>query len=268
MNIKYSIINAFDRSVLAPSPFGEGWGGASAFDRSVLTPFPVKPGEGWGGALGLGRGFILLLLLLALAPAMAQNVAFTGDTTAFSVVEIPNDIYKWELYPDTPVDFAVTPGEILPVYAEFVGGPIGSKVNVFWKLPGMYFFKVTATDVAGCSTNFKIGIIEVKPGVTAVILPPDSVCIGEPVKLVVKLTGTAPWSFTYSGTNIDGVTTTKPITNITEPTYELLIDPSPTKTTDYKIISVSDIYGTNTASSNTVTQIIYPLPDPSNIIHR
>ena len=211
----------------------------------------------------------LLLLLLALAPAMAQTPVRTGETTTLAVDQFPGENYEWEFYSDSTVDFAVTLPDNLPAYVEFVGGNIGSSVNVLWKIPGTYFFKVTASDASGCTVNFKMGKIKVILGVEVKITPPTvEVCEGDTVKLELNFIGTAPWSFTYTGTDIKGVITTKTVTNVTETPYTLTIYPGPTKTTDYTIISVSDKYGTNKKPSNTVTQIVNPLPLPNTIYHR
>ena len=41
---------------------------------------------------------VLLLMLLALAPVMAQNVAYTGETTKLEIVPVTGETYSWELY--------------------------------------------------------------------------------------------------------------------------------------------------------------------------
>jgi hypothetical protein len=209
---------------------------------------------------------LLLLLLLALAPARAQNVVYQRDTTSLAVTEVPGDSYEWVFYSDSTVNFAEVPGSSTPSYAEFVGGNIGSTVNVLWKEPGVYFFKVTAMNPSGCTSNLKIGIIKVLHALpTAIITPPDTagVCIGETVKLEVTLTGTEPWSFIYT----DG-TSEWTVTNIQLSPYILTVDPAPATTTQYWIKEVTDKYGTNKKPSDKITQKINPLPDPSSIIHR
>ena len=209
---------------------------------------------------------LMLLLLLAVAPTKAQNVVYQRDTTSLAIEEVPGDTYQWELYSDSTVNFAVDPGDSSPSYAEFVGGNIGPSVNVLWKEPGNYFFKVTALNPSGCTSNLKIGKIKVLHALpTAIITPPDpaGVCIGEPVEFGVTLTGTEPWSFIYT----DG-TSEWTVTNIQTSPYTLLVDPAPAATTIYWIKEVTDKYGTNLKPSDKVTQIINPLPDPSSIFHR
>ena len=211
----------------------------------------------------------LLPLLLTLAPAKAQTIVYTGDTTPLGVVVNAGDNTSWELYSDGSVDFAKVPGNCPASSADFVGGNIGSNVNVKWFKPGIYFFKVTVSDVAGCASNFKIGMIEVKVAVQAVIISPTAaVCEGTPISLEIDLSGTAPWDFTYQGKDIDGNTTTPvTITGVAATPYTLIIDPGPTKTTDYQVTKVSDINGENKTGSNPVTQQVNSLPTPSAIYH-
>ena len=120
---------------------------------------------------------VVLLLLLALAPAMAQNVVYTGQTTPLAVEQTGFDTYKWELYNDGTVNFATEPGNCPTTMADFdpAGGNAGASVNVKWIEPGRYFFKVTGYDVAGCASNLKVGIIEVKVSVNTPNFPPIAV---------------------------------------------------------------------------------------------
>ena len=114
---------------------------------------------------------VLLLLLLALAPAMAQNVVQRGDTIPLAVERMPGDIYTWELYNNPNGNFANKTGTaVADGDVEFVGSNIGSSVLVHWIKSGIYFFKVTAIDANGCTNNIKIGRMEVHP----LNLPPNA----------------------------------------------------------------------------------------------
>ena len=214
---------------------------------------------------------VVLLLLLALAPAMAQTVVYSGQTTPLAVEQTGFDTYKWELYNDGTVNFATEPGNCPTTMADFdpAGGNAGASVNVKWTQPGIYFFKVTGYDVAGCASNLKVGIIEVKVSVKAEILPPTvAICPREPISLELILTGTAPWNFTYTAKDVDGVITTYTVDDVTTSAYTLIIDPGPTTTTEYTVTSISDSSATNTEPGNMVTQTVNPLPAPSKILHR
>jgi len=206
----------------------------------------------------------LLLLLLALAPAMAQTVVYKGDTTPLAVDSLPGDSYAWEIYYNDSIgNFATKVGNSEGSSFVYVGRKTGKAVNVTWLNKGTYFFKVTALDMAGCASNFKIGIIRVKDALpTAVITDPAPICAAQPVSLVINFTGTGPWSFTYT----DGTTDWSGSAGLTNP-YTLIIDPGPATTTDYWIKSLTDKNGTNTTISNKVTQTVNPLPTPSTIYH-
>lgn len=202
---------------------------------------------------------VLLLLLLALAPALAQNVVYQGVTSTLAVDQKPGDTYEWELYNDGTVNFAVVPGNCPVSSAIFVGGYIGASVNVHWLQPGIYFFKVTARDAAGCTNNIKIGMMEVKPALpTATITPPGAICVGQTASLEVTLTGTGPWELTYT----DG-TNSWTETGINTTTHLLRV--KPTVTTQYWVTEVKDIFGVNTVPSDKITLEVNPKPVSSTI---
>lgn len=203
---------------------------------------------------------VLLLLLSALAPAMAQNVTNKNEITDLAVDSIPGDVYIWELYSDSTVNFATVPGDSNPTYAEFVGGNSAAKVKVLWKEIGTYFFKVTAYNAAGCTDNIAIGIMKVKPPLPVGTLTTVAICSGDPAKLTVELTETPPWSFTYT----DG-TTTWTETNVLTSPWEVTVNPGPAITTDFWIISVTNPNGTNVRPSVHVPLVVNPKPKSSVI---
>jgi len=202
---------------------------------------------------------LILPLLLAMAPAMAQTVVYVGDTTPLAVVPVSGDTYQWELYSDGTVNFAAVPGNCPASSADFVGGSTGPSVIVKWLKTGTYFFKVTAYVAAHCTNNLKIGMILVKDALpTATISPPDPICKGETGSLSVALTGTGPWNITYT----DGVNSWT-VTAIATTPYVLTV--SPKTTTNYWITQVTDQNGTNNAPSPPVTLQVNPRPDSSKI---
>lgn len=204
---------------------------------------------------------VLLLLLLALAPAMAQNVVYQGETSTLAVEQKPGDTYEWELYDNGLVNFATVPGNCPATSAIFVGGNNGASVNVQWIVPGIYFYKVTARDANGCTNNIKIGMMEVKVSLPIAVIAqpvPDWICVGEKANLEVTLTGAVPWGFTYTdGSNFWTVT------NITDNIYQLQV--SPKVTTQYWITEVTNIHGTNLMPSARVIVVVNPKPDINRI---
>jgi len=195
---------------------------------------------------------------------MAQTVVYKGDTTPLAVDSLTGDSYAWEIYYNDSIgNFATKVGNSEGSSFVYVGRKTGKAVNVTWLNKGTYFFKVTATNVTGCTSNLKIGIIRVKENLpTAVITEPAAVCAGKTVSLEITFTGTGPWNFTYT----DGTTDWTGSAGTTNP-YTLIIDPGPVITTDYWIKSLTDKNGTNTTISNKVIQQVNPLPTPSTIYH-
>lgn len=209
---------------------------------------------------------VLLHLLLALAPAMAQiavpqRVVYVGETTELSVKPVPGDSYVWELYSDSTVNFAIAPADVSPAYAEFVGGTnVGEAVEVLWKEPGIYFYKVTAFDITGCTSNLRIGIVRVLKSLPTATLTTSPVCVGDPVVIKVELTGIPNWSFTIT----DGVSTW-PFSGVTESPYDAVIMPGPKAPTSYWVTVVKDKWGTNLKPTDPVPQVVHPKPNSSLI---
>ena len=202
---------------------------------------------------------LILPLLLAMAPAMAQTVVYVGDTTPLSVVAVSGDTYQWELYSDGTVNFATTTGNCPVTSATFTGGSTGPVVGVKWLKTGTYFFKVTAYDPAHCTNNLKIGMITVDASLpSATFTPPDPVCKGENGSLAVALTGSGPWNITYT----DGVNSWS-VPAITTTPYVLTV--SPKTTTSYWITQVTGQNGTNSVPSPSVTLEVNPKPASSKI---
>jgi hypothetical protein len=198
---------------------------------------------------------VLLLLLLALAPALAQNVVYQGQTSTLTVQQEPGDTYDWEIYDNASVNFATVPGNCPVTSAIFVGGNIGVSVQVKWIKPGIYFFKVNARNITGCTNNIKIGMMEVKESLpTAIISVPDPICIGETASLEVTLTGTGPWEISYT----NGISTWT-VKGISTNTHILQVTPT-LPGSNYWITVVKDAYGTNVVPSDKVWLEVKPKP--------
>jgi hypothetical protein len=209
---------------------------------------------------------VLLFLLLALAPAMAQNVVYQGQTTQLGVTQEPGDTYVWELYNDSTVNFAKVPGACPTNLADFVGGNTGAVVSVEWKKPGTYFFKVTALNITGCTTNLRVGKMKVLPSLPKAELEinPLEICVGESAELKVKFSGKDPWSMKLQAKDKDGITVTD-YSGINASGNPLPIPVNPKTTTEYTVIEVSNVFGVQTIPSNSVTLTVHPLPEKTPI---
>lgn len=211
---------------------------------------------------------VLLLLLLALAPAKAQTVVYQGQTTQLSADQKPGDSYSWELYNDSTVNFAIVPGACPTNLADFVGGNTGATVSVLWKQPGIYFFKVNALNITGCTNNLRVGIVKVIPSLPKAVLEvtPEEICIGESAELKVTFSGKDPWNMKLQAKDLaTGTTSIEDHSGITAAGNPLRISVNPNSTTEYTVIEVSNEFGVQTIPSNSVTLTVHPLPEKTPI---
>lgn len=194
---------------------------------------------------------VLLPLLLALAPAMAQTVVYKGKTIPLSVVVVPGNTYEWELYNDPSVNFAAVPGNCPAESATFVGGNTGPSVNVQWLKTGIYFFKVTARDAIGCTMNLKVGMIKVVPiDIEAIIAGPTQAGACQQIKL--DASGSVGDIIKYEWSSIDKGSA---LTQTLGATTEFLLSPSFTGSlpADFRVkLTITDRKGNTNSSSITI----------------
>jgi hypothetical protein len=209
--------------------------------------------------------FIPVLLVLAPARAQVGNWVYAGQSSPLTVVAQEGVTYYWELYNDVNgLNLAVVPGNCPPSEAYFIGGiNSGDSVEVMWLVPGIYFFKVTATD--SCTNNLKVGKMEVLVSESyAEFLDPNPICPGDTALLTMVFTGApGPWDVTFT----DG-TDVWTVTGITASPYTFQLIPSPAGAGNYMywITSVTNSYGIiNNLLSDPVTLTVRPKPVTSPI---
>lgn len=205
-----------------------------------------------------------LPVVLAVFTAGAQSV-YPGTITELSVEELPGVTYTWDVYNDSTVNFATEDGTAVDDDdAQFITSSSGPTVQVRWLSPGVYFYKVTATD--SCTNNLKIGRMEVLKALpTAELeLNPTEVCVNDSSELVVTLTGDPVWKFTLKAEDEDGSAETEyTVKNPDDNPFILVVSPS--KTTTYTVVRVTDPNGEQLEPSNTVVLTVNPLPRSSRI---
>ncbi len=201
----------------------------------------------------------LLLILLTLVPAKAQTIVYQGTKTTLDVVQVPGDSYKWELYNDANLNFAVVPGNCPSSAARFTGTSTGPSVEVEWILPGTYFYKVTARDALQCTNNVKIGMINVIPsGVHAVLTGMN--IIGYCQQAVLDASGSGDDIISYEWTVIDQGGS---ITKKNDAKTEFLISSSFTGTLPSKFrVSLKVTNREGKSARDTISIEVNPKPAP------
>jgi gliding motility-associated-like protein len=106
-------------------------------------------------------------------------------------------------------------------------------------------YTVTLQNTAGCDSIASL-FVATQPLATAKVSGGNPICTGQTTTIAITLTGTAPWALTYS----DG-SSSHTVTGITASPYVLTV--SPTTTTTYSMLSVSDAKCSNTALNSSVT---------------
>ena len=204
----------------------------------------------------------VLLVVSAMAPAMAQYTSYQGKIDTLAVTPEPGVTYSWELYTNPPPDFATTSGTVT-TEAQFIGGNSGPMVRVQWFIPGIYFYKLTAT-IPGCTNNIRVGMVEILPSMPTLAIDPDTICAGETANLSVGFfSGTGPWNITIEDN--DPVSPDMIFNNIS--TNPFIVPVSPLVTTSYRITSVTYISINFTFSDPTewLQLVVHPLPVTSPI---
>ena len=125
-------------------------------------------------------------------------------------------------------------------------------VTVNWNEPGIQSISVMYSNTSACS-NSTTQPVEINPLPTAVITGGTTICSGTTTTLNIALTGTAPWSITFS----DGENQTT-VNNITENSYSLEVSPLSNTTVTYSVTNVSDFNGCSNTGSEGATVKVLP----------
>ncbi|HEX8330861.1 MAG TPA: T9SS type A sorting domain-containing protein [Hymenobacter sp.] len=169
-----------------------------------------------------------------------------GTPTAFvdaSTNLEANATYAWDINNDGTTDFT-TKGNSSYTYAE----------------AGVYTVKLTVTQ-GTCSDSFTQQVT-VRALPTAALSGDATVCTGETATLTLRLTGTAPWTLSYSA---DGGATSTPLTVSAAQVNaagNYLLAVTPTATTTYSLTALTDsttCVGTALAGTATVTVTTPPV---------
>ncbi len=115
----------------------------------------------------------------------------------------------------------------------------------------------TVTGLYGCSAavNPATALINVHPLPTATVSGNSTVCAGTATSFNINFTGTGPFNYTYSNgsTNTSGTTSNNPVT----------INVTPSSTTTYTPVAITDTYCTGTVLNGNAVVTVNPLPTAS-----
>lgn len=116
---------------------------------------------------------------------------------------------------------------------------------------------LTGSGSCGTTTSNVVGLTA-KASPTAVFAGSSSLCGYGSRTLSVNLTGTSPWTFSYTATPSTGGSTTTTVTGTTANPTNLSVSPS--VTTTYTITAVSDKYCSNASPTGNTVVTVNPLP--------
>jgi hypothetical protein len=145
----------------------------------------------------------ILLVVLAVAPAMAQKPVQTipvsqCDVLELSVQEFTGDRYTWDIYSDSVANFAQADGDLDRI-TYFEGGMYeGSTVRVHGIEEGIYFVRVMVWDEVNCTNNLLVFRLDVEESMPTVDVEANPFCYGDYNEVRIILTGRGPWELTYA----------------------------------------------------------------------
>ncbi|MGO4822579.1 MULTISPECIES: LamG-like jellyroll fold domain-containing protein [unclassified Flavobacterium] len=211
-------------------------GGKSKFQEAVLVTITKAP-----VSLGLCVG------QNALFTAVAAAIVKTTSPPTTTLTELS---YKWQLSTNNGIS-----------YSDLVGqsGVVASGTQVSLNLTNVtagmnnYKYKILFSNEANICGAEDFATLTVNPLPTATISGSTTICEGVSTPLTLNFTGKGPWNLSAT-INGDPVV----INNLPSP---ITFNQSPTVTTEYKLVSVTDANGcmqTDLTSSATVTVVQIP----------
>jgi hypothetical protein len=144
-----------------------------------------------------------------------------------------------------------------------VSGGTGDSIAVDWSTSsGLDTLIVVETNAGGCIGDTVMLPVYRMPLPTATITGTDTICYNFTSLISISLTGSAPWSVTYS----DGTTQTT-VNNITTSPYTFST-PKLASSTTYSLVSVSNSKGCGGSVSGSAAITVTPKPTTSKIFRK
>jgi hypothetical protein len=179
-----------------------------------------------------------------------SSKAICTDTTSFRISASGVTTYQWQRSTDNGANWNNITA------APFTGfnSPVLNITSAASSYSGNRFRVILIGSSGTCSTTSNSYTLTSYPRPTAAFEAGANVCGVGTYNLKINLTGTGPWSFTYT-TNGGSPTT---ISNIASSTYYLPVTVS--ATTTYAIIALNDRFCANYSSSTPVTIVVQDKP--------
>ncbi len=127
-----------------------------------------------------------------------------------------------------------------------------------------YYYRAYATAASGCRDTFSASAQLIARPLPTAVFQDTAACGTGTRSMRLNLTGSSPWSVTYTAAVSGGGTSTSTLSNIISNPYYFSV--SPAATTTYTITAVSDQYCSNSGPTGTIRSSVYanPTVTPSN----
>jgi gliding motility-associated-like protein len=174
----------------------------------------------------------------------SPSIKCAGAATSFTIAQTGGATIQWLVSTNGGANYTnITPSSIYSGETSLT-----LSISDVTGLNG-YLYKAKVTEAGGtCSVTSNSALLTVNVIPTATISGTTAVCSGKSSDLSIALTGVSPWNYSYS----DGTTTSSKTAITSSPST---ISVSPSSTTTYNLVSVSDANCAGTVSGSTIVTI-------------
>jgi len=195
------------------------------------------------------------------------NIGYVDGTLTVNALPVPIITGSGFICVGRSTVYTTEPSMTGYVWSISAGGTITAgagtdAITVTWNTAGAQTVSVNYNNANGCTaTTATVYNVTVNPLPTAAITGTNTICAGTNTTISVALTGTAPWSITYT----NGTPVTVP--NIATSPYTFSVSPAAGSVSTYTVTSVSDAHvcsNTGTGSAVITVRPTYVAPTVSS----